>query len=110
MGYCCGQDEATSSVDPVTDAHIQRVIASLPCTLFTIAHRLNTVAYYDRILVMDDGRVAEFDEPLVLFDRGTGIGGSIFRSLCDEAGLSRQELVKVKQMASRAALLSALFS
>ncbi|KAG8854719.1 hypothetical protein FRB96_007404 [Tulasnella sp. 330] len=100
-------DEATSSVDPVTDAHIQQTIASSSCTLFTIAHRLNTVAYYDRILVMDDGRVAEFDEPLVLFDRGKGVGGSIFRSLCDEAGLSREELIRIKEMGARASLLQA---
>ncbi|KAG8848280.1 hypothetical protein FRB96_001253 [Tulasnella sp. 330] len=93
-------DEATSSVDPVTDTHIQQVIASSSCTLFTIAHRLNTVAYHDRILVMDDGRVAEFDEPLVLFDRGRGFGGSIFRSLCDEAGLGREELVRLKEMSA----------
>ncbi|KAG8991055.1 hypothetical protein FRB93_002944 [Tulasnella sp. JGI-2019a] len=98
-------DEATSSVDPVTDAHIQQVIASSSSTLFTIAHRLNTVAYYDRILVMDDGRVAEFDAPLVLFDQGSGPGGSIFRSLCDEAGLSREELVRIREMGARAVLL-----
>ncbi|KAG8877736.1 hypothetical protein FRB97_003150 [Tulasnella sp. 331] len=103
-------DEATSSVDPVTDAHIQQTIASSSCTLFTIAHRLNTVAYYDRILVMDDGRVAEFDEPLVLFDRGKGVGGSIFRSLCDEAGLSREELIRIKEMGARASLLQAQVS
>jgi len=85
-------DEATSSVDPVTDSQIQRLIASSSCTLFTIAHRLNTVAYYDRILVMDQGRVAEFDAPLVLFDRED----SLFRGLCDEAGLTRAELLRLK--------------
>ena len=48
--------------------------------------------YYDRVLVMDAGRVAEFDTPLALFDRE----GSIFRSLCDEAHLSRQDILRIR--------------
>ncbi len=47
--------------------------------------------YYDRVLVMDGGKVAEFDTPLNLFDRED----SIFRSLCDEAGLSRSDLLRI---------------
>lgn len=45
-------------------------------TILCIAHRLGTIAFYDRIIVMDAGRVAEFDTPLALFDRED----SIFRS------------------------------
>jgi ABC-type multidrug transport system fused ATPase/permease subunit len=54
-------DEATSSVDPETDALIQRIIQTefANVTLLSIAHRLQTVAFYDRILVMDAGKVAE---------------------------------------------------
>ena len=48
--------------------------------------------YYDRILVMDDGKVAEFDAPLNLFDKED----SIFRSLCDEAHLSRQDILRIR--------------
>ena len=48
--------------------------------------------YYDRILVMDAGRVVEFAAPLALFDRED----SIFRSLCNEANLSRQDIVKIR--------------
>lgn len=75
-------DEATSSVDPETDALIQRIIQTefSDVTLISIAHRLQTVAYYDRILVLDAGEVAEFDTPLTLFDTRD----SIFRSLCDK--------------------------
>ena len=51
--------------------------------------------YYDRILVMDAGRVAEFDTPLNLFDKED----SIFRSLCNEANLSRQDIVKIRASA-----------
>lgn len=87
-------DEATSNVDVETDAKLQKTIQTEfgGSTLLCIAHRLNTIAYYDRILVMDAGRVAEFDTPLKLFDQEE----SIFRSLCDEAGLSRQDIVRIR--------------
>ncbi|WRT69551.1 uncharacterized protein IL334_006538 [Kwoniella shivajii] len=54
-------DEASSSVDSETDALIQKIIQSefADVTLISIAHRLQTVAYYDRILVMNAGQVAE---------------------------------------------------
>ncbi len=48
--------------------------------------------YYDRILVMDAGRVAEFDAPLALFDKED----SIVRSLCNEANLSRADILKIR--------------
>lgn len=87
-------DEATSSVDVETDAKIQRTIQTefSTSTLLCIAHRLNTIVYYDRILVMDSGKTAEFDTPLNLFDQEH----SIFRSLCDEAGISRQDILRIR--------------
>ncbi|RPD65442.1 multidrug resistance-associated ABC transporter [Lentinus tigrinus ALCF2SS1-7] len=90
-------DEATSSVDVETDAKVQRTIQAefSSSTLLCIAHRLNTIVYYDRILVMDAGRVAEFDAPLALFDKED----SIFRSLCNEANLSRHDIVKIRASA-----------
>ncbi|TYJ52286.1 hypothetical protein B9479_007101 [Cryptococcus floricola] len=88
-------DEATSSVDPETDALIQRIIQSQfsNTTILSIAHRLQTVAYYDRILVMDAGKVAELDTPLHLFDQP----GSIFRSLCDKSKITRMELLRIRR-------------
>ncbi|CAG7855038.1 SubName: Full=Uncharacterized protein {ECO:0000313/EMBL:EKV43218.1} [Serendipita indica DSM 11827] len=56
-------------------------------------HSLNTIVYYDRILVLDAGRVAEFDTPLGLYDRE----GSIFRSLCSEASLNRQDIIRIRK-------------
>lgn len=87
-------DEATSSVDVETDAKLQRTIQTefATSTLLCIAHRLNTIVYYDRILVMDSGRVAEYDTPLNLFDKED----SIFRSLCNEAGLTRHDIVRIR--------------
>ncbi|KAL9034511.1 MAG: hypothetical protein Q9214_007012 [Letrouitia sp. 1 TL-2023] len=81
-------DEATSSVDMETDQKIQRTIASgfKGKTLLCIAHRLKTIINYDRICVMDQGRIAELDKPLVLWEEG-----GIFRSMCDKSGIIRED-------------------
>ena len=54
-------DEATSSVDTLTEALIQRGMETLMegRTSFVIAHRLSTIKRADRILVIEDGRIAE---------------------------------------------------
>jgi ABC-type multidrug transport system ATPase subunit len=61
-------DEATASVDMETDSWIQQSLReNFPnCTLLTIAHRLNTIIDYDRVIVMDNGIISEFDTPAVL--------------------------------------------
>lgn len=61
-------DEATASVDPETDASIQRTIRRefSGCTVVTIAHRLSTIVNSDRVLVLDHGRLREFDDPIRL--------------------------------------------
>ncbi len=81
-------DEATSSVDMETDQKIQKTIATgfRGKTLLCIAHRLKTIINYDRICVMDQGRIAELDRPIALYDRG-----GIFRGMCDRSGIRRQD-------------------
>ncbi|KAI0795051.1 multidrug resistance-associated ABC transporter [Abortiporus biennis] len=87
-------DEATSSVDVETDAKLQKTIQTelTGSTLVCIAHRLKTIVNYDRILVMDEGHVAEFDTPINLFNRES----SIFRSLCDEANLTYEQILHLR--------------
>jgi ABC-type multidrug transport system fused ATPase/permease subunit len=76
-------DEATSAVDRATDELIQRSIRSeiggrVP-TLLVIAHRIQTVVDFDRVLVLDEGRVVEYGSPRELMQLGKGF----FRQLVD---------------------------
>ena len=78
-------DEATAAVDLETDSLIQSTIRAqfAHCTIFTIAHRLNTIMDSDRVLVLDAGNVAEFDSPAnLLADSST-----IFYSLVKDDGI-----------------------
>ncbi|KAG7629159.1 ABC transporter C family member 9 [Arabidopsis thaliana] len=64
-------DEATASVDSATDGVIQKIINQefKDRTVVTIAHRIHTVIESDLVLVLSDGRIAEFDSPAKLLQR-----------------------------------------
>ncbi|KAM8924619.1 ATP-binding cassette sub-family C member 2 [Pelodytes ibericus] len=77
-------DEATAAVDLETDDLIQKTIRSQfsDCTVLTIAHRLNTIMDSNRVMVLDAGRIVEFDMPEELFRRQ-----GIFYSMAKDAGI-----------------------
>jgi ABC-type multidrug transport system fused ATPase/permease subunit len=76
-------DEATASIDYATDAKIQETLRELKdSTIITIAHRLQTIIDYDKVLVLDHGRVVEFDHPWTLINKEDGS----FRGMCENSG------------------------
>ena len=78
-------DEATAAVDVETDALLQTTLRSplfANRTIITIAHRINTILDSDRIVVLEQGRVAEFGTPKKLVE-----DGGLFAKLVKEAGL-----------------------
>lgn len=74
-------DEATANVDFATDKLIQETIRTKfkNCTVITIAHRVDTILDYDRILVVDGGRVVEFDTPEWLLRNEAGKFAELYR-------------------------------
>ncbi|XP_018420640.1 PREDICTED: multidrug resistance-associated protein 1-like [Nanorana parkeri] len=77
-------DEATASIDIETDNLVQSTIrkAFIDCTVLTIAHRLHTVLDSERVLVLEAGRVVEFDEPQRLIQKK-----GVFFKMVAEAGI-----------------------
>ncbi|XP_075034070.1 ATP-binding cassette sub-family C member 3 isoform X2 [Mixophyes fleayi] len=78
-------DEATAAIDLETDDLIQMTIRTQfeDCTVLTIAHRLNTIMDYTRVLVLDKGQIAEFDTPSNLIS-----SKGIFYGMAKDAGLA----------------------
>uniref|UniRef100_A0A803XV25 Multidrug resistance-associated protein 1 n=1 Tax=Meleagris gallopavo TaxID=9103 RepID=A0A803XV25_MELGA len=78
-------DEATAAVDLETDNLIQSTIKSQfeECTVLTIAHRLNTIMDYTRVLVLDRGEVVECDSPDNLLQ-----AKGLFYSMAKDSGLA----------------------
>ena len=61
-------DEATANIDIKTEEKIQKALKFVldNCTVITVAHRIKTIINYDKILVLDNGEIVEFDKPDVL--------------------------------------------
>ena len=76
-------DESTASVDHLTDSKIQKTIRRnfKDSTILTIAHRLRSICDYDKILVLEGGRVVEYDHPYTLMTRE-----SVFKEMCQHSG------------------------
>ncbi|KAL9225575.1 hypothetical protein vseg_001480 [Gypsophila vaccaria] len=58
-------DEATASIDTETDILIQKIIRedTSGCTVITVAHRIPTVIDYDLVMLLDQGKITEYDSP-----------------------------------------------
>lgn len=73
-------DEVSSSIDIATDKLVQRVVRQefAGATIISVAHRLETIVDFDRIALLSDGKLVEFESPQVLLSRPSG-----FRDLCN---------------------------
>lgn len=85
-------DEATASVDYATDELIGKTIREefANSTILTIAHRLRTVIDYDRVMLLDQGKIVEFDRPAVLLSDPS----SQFYGLCEATGENEFAMLK----------------
>jgi ABC-type multidrug transport system fused ATPase/permease subunit len=93
-------DEATAALDSDTDAAVQKVLKEhfSERTIFTIAHRLDTIVQSDRILAINDGVVAEYERPDLLM----GDPDSIFYELCMNTGKAQFDALFEKAKAHAA--------
>merc|ERR1712166_1419108 len=85
-------DEATASCDGRTDELIQNVMrtAFKNATVLTIAHRLETIIFYDKIAVISDGKIAEYASPKTLLSDKN----SAFSKLVDEMGVEAAQRMR----------------
>ncbi|KAI9352538.1 hypothetical protein DFJ73DRAFT_795616 [Zopfochytrium polystomum] len=98
-------DEATASVDAAADQLIQQSLRAhfSSATVVSIAHRLNTIVGFDRVLVLDGGDIVEFDSPDVLLNKPRG-DGAVFRSLAEATGESNFRALREAAAAARRGL------
>ena len=78
-------DEATAAVDLETDDLIQATIREefSACTVLTIAHRIKTILDNDRVMLLDQGSILEFDKPATLLDNTN----TSFYKMANDAGM-----------------------
>jgi ABC-type multidrug transport system fused ATPase/permease subunit len=96
-------DEGTNAVDIQTDTLIQETNNKnfAHCTVLKIAHRINTIIDMDKILVMDNGQVVEFDTPKNLLEDTEGVFYNIVQK-SDKDAIARLQQ-RLQDSASRAA-------
>jgi ATP-binding cassette, subfamily C (CFTR/MRP), member 1 len=87
--YIMIMDEATASLDEESDQMIQNCIKMFPNTVISIAHRLNTVIDFDRVLVLQNGVVVDYDIPHNLLSRP-----GVFSNMCDATGPRNSRLLR----------------
>jgi ABC-type multidrug transport system fused ATPase/permease subunit len=87
-------DEGTSSLDAETDAKIQKTMSEVfrGRTVLSIAHRLRTILDFDRICVLEGGRVVELGPARELWERE----GGVFRGLCEKSHIGEADFAMAR--------------
>ncbi|KAJ8951570.1 hypothetical protein NQ318_020447 [Aromia moschata] len=82
-------DEATANMDPETEFLIQKAIVEnfSACTVFIIAHRLQSILDCHKVIVMEKGEIVEYEDPLVLMEDKS----SMFSKMLTDAGLNEHQ-------------------
>eukprot|EP01122_Echinamoeba_exundans_P009591 TRINITY_DN342_c1_g1_i1.p1 TRINITY_DN342_c1_g1~~TRINITY_DN342_c1_g1_i1.p1 ORF type:complete len:1306 (+),score=276.46 TRINITY_DN342_c1_g1_i1:705-4622(+) len=95
-------DEATAAVDNETDALIQAMVRKnfKNRTVLTIAHRLNTIMDYDRVMVLDKGKLVEFDTPKNLLDDPKTIFSSMVEATGDASAAHLRRIARGEVLVS----------
>ncbi|XP_065933452.1 ATP-binding cassette sub-family C member 4-like isoform X1 [Magallana gigas] len=85
-------DEATANVDHSTDRLIQETIRSRfkNCTVLTVAHRIHTIMDSSRVMVLNQGKLVEFDTPYQLLQ----IEDGFFRNLVQQTGKAQAKVLQ----------------
>lgn len=88
-------DEATANIDLVTENQIQKMIKECfqDCTMITIAHRLQTIVTSDKVIVMGNGKVKEYDHPQALMANPS----SHFAKLIEEVTMEEERIKKERE-------------
>jgi len=95
-------DEATSSLDTHSELEVQLALSELARarTVLTVAHRLSTVSNYDRIIVLENGRIVQDGTPAELRD-SEGLFKSMWQLQADGfAGLNNDDVMPVRYKAA----------
>ena len=81
-----------------TDRIIQECIQKQfkDTTVITIAHRLNTIANYDKIIVMDKGKIVESGKPLELIEKR-----GLFAQMVEHTGKNAELIKKIAKKSSK---------
>merc|ERR1711957_433263 len=96
-------DEPTANVDSRTDKLLQEAVAKSfqNATILAVAHRLDTVIDYDKILVLGSGSVLEYDTPQALIMKG-----GVFCSMIADTGDEMSEFLKARAASQRRKLVT----
>jgi ATP-binding cassette subfamily C (CFTR/MRP) protein 4 len=75
-------DEVTASMDQETERMIHKIVVEefACCTVILITHKLDYVLEYDKVMVLDNGSVIEFDRPSILLDNVNGLFHKMFKN------------------------------
>lgn len=96
-------DEATASIDYATDSKIQETLREVKeSTIITIAHRLQTIIDYDKVLVLEKGKVVEYASPWDLLSKEEN---GVFKGMCEVSGQLEALMEGAKKAADQKKLI-----